>query len=256
MSFSYWVDQGNRGDLIHDPYQWWIGLEVTSRVGPVQLNSYVIYNQGEGFFGRRSGKNQGYNISLAGDMTFDFGTLGLQMQYISGEKGSKLDLENHEGGGSREGESISAWVSYYNNMYQGPEIISRGPIIDIGDGFNSKWGTGNGFFNGDYNGRLLLIARGTFPVPPLPQLELHLVGAFDQAAADNVNGDRNRGFEIDAWLHWNIMPKLWLRFGGAYYFTGDWWENNSDASLDGISPGVPNPDNIWQIGTRLQYDFG
>jgi hypothetical protein len=256
MSFSYWVDQGNRGDLPNDPYQWWVGLEVTSRLGPVQFNSYAIYNQGEGFFGRRSGKNQGYNVSLAGDMTFNFGTLGLQVQYISGEKGSKLDLENHEGGGGREGESISAWVSYYNNMYQGPEIISRGPIIDVGDGFNSKWGTGNGFFNGDYNGRLLLIARSTFPIPPVPQLELHLVGAFDQAAADNVNGDRNRGFEIDAWLHWNIMPKLWLRFGGAYYFTGDWWENNSDASFDGISPGVPNPDNIWQIGTRLQYDFG
>ncbi len=256
LSFSYWIDQGNRGELDSDPFQWWIGLEVTSRVGPVHLNSYFIYNQGEGFFGRRSGKNRGYNVSLAGDMIFDFGTLGLQVQYISGEEGSKFDLENANGGGSRADETISAWVSYYNNMYQGPEIISRGPIIDIGDGFNSKWGTGNGFFNGDYNGRLLLIARGTFPIPPLPQLELHLVGALDRAAADNANGDRHRGFEIDAWLHWNIMPKLWLRFGGAYYFTGNWWENNSDASFDGISPGVPNPDNIWQIGTRLQYDFG
>lgn len=256
LSFSYWIDQGNRGTLDSDPFQWWIGLEVTSRLGPVHLNSYVIYNQGEGFFGRRSGKNEGYNMSLAGDMAFNFGTLGLQLQYISGEKGSKFELERHEGGGGRADETISAWVSYYNNMYQGPEIISRGPIIDIGNGFNSKWGTGNGFFNGDYNGRLLLIARGTFPIPPLPQLELHLVSALDQAAADNVNGDRYRGFEIDAWLHWNIMPKLWLRFGGAYYFTGDWWENNPDASFDGISPGVPNPDDVWQIGTRLQYDFG
>lgn len=256
LSFSYWVDRGNRGDLNHDPFQWWLGLEVASRLGPVYLNSYLIYNQGEGFFGRRSGKNQGYNASVAGDMTFNFGTLGLQVQYISGEKGSKLELERHPGGGSREGETISAWVSYYNNMYQGPEIISRGPIIDVGDGFNSKWGTGNGFLNGDYNGRLLLIARGAFPIPPLPQLELHLVGAFDQAAAGNVNGDRNRGFEIDAWLHWNIMPKLWLRFGGAYYFTGNWWKNNPDASFDGISLGVPNPNNLWQIGTRLQYDFG
>ena len=38
--------------------QWWIGAEVTSRLGPVHLNSYFIYNQGEGFFGRRSGKGE------------------------------------------------------------------------------------------------------------------------------------------------------------------------------------------------------
>ena len=253
MSFSYWADRGQQGDLESDPYQWWVGLEVTSRFGLAQLNGYAIYNQGEGFFGRRSGKNEGYNLSLAADMTFNFGVIGVQAQYISGERGSKSDLET---GGNRSDETMSAFLSYYNNMYQGPEIISRGPIIDVGDGFNSKWGTGNGFLNGDYNGRFLLIARGKFPVPRLPQLEFHLVGAYDQSAAGNINGDRERGYEIDAWLHWNIMPKLWLRFGGAYYFTGDWWDNNPDASFNGRGLGVPNPDNIWQIGTRLQYDFG
>ena len=139
-------------------------------------------------------------------------------------------------------------------MYQGPEIISLGPIIDVGDGFSSKWGTGNGFYNGDYNGRLLLIARTAFPV--LPSLSLHLVGAYDRAAASNVNGDHSRGFEFDLWAQWNILPKLWFRFGGAYYITGDWWKNNPDASFTGRGPGVPNPDNIWQFGTRLQYDFG
>lgn len=250
-TFYYWVDQENRrADFAADPFQYWIGGEVNSRLGPVQLNAYAIYNRGEGFFGRRSGKNQGFNLSIAGDMPLAFAKVGLQFQYISGEEGSKQQLE----GGARDGESISAWVSYFNRMYQGPEIISLGPVIDVGDGFSSKWGTGNGFYNGDYNGRLLLIARSEFPVHS--RVSLHLVGAYDMAAADNSNGERQRGFEVDLWTQINILPKLWLRIGGAYYITGDWWKNNPDASFSGRGPGVNNPDNIWQFGTRLQYDFG
>lgn len=253
-TFYYWLDQEHRGTLGFKPYQFWFGSEVTSRLtsgaGPIQLKGYAIYSQGEGFFGRRQGKNHGVNVSLSGDLYWRLATLGLQIQYISGERGSKQQIE----GGSKDRDNVGAWVSYYNRMYQGPEIISLGPIIDVGDGFSSKWGTGNGFFNGDYNGRLLVIARSAIPV--LSTLQLHVVGAYDRAAARNVNGESTRGVELDLWAQWNIMPKLWFRFGGAYYITGDWWKNNPDASFNGRGPGVTNPDNIWQFGTRLQYDFG
>jgi hypothetical protein len=253
-TFYYWLDQEHQATLGFTPYQYWFGGEVTSRLrssfGPIEIKGYGIYNHGEGYFGRRHGSNSGGNFSLAGDLLLNFGTVGLQIQYITGAKGSKVQLE----GGSKDQKSISSWLSYFNNMYQGPEIISRGPIIDVGDGFNSKWGTGNGFYNGDYNGRLLLIARSAFPV--LSTVSLHVVGAYDRAAASNANGNYNRGVEFDVWAQWNIFPKLWFRFGGAYYITGDWWKNNSDASFDGRRPGVPHPDNLWQFGTRLQYDFG
>ena len=98
-------------------------------------------------------------LSLAGDLALNFGTMGLQVQYITGARGSKEQIE----GGAKDRKTIGAWVSYFNRMYDGPEIISLGPSIDIGDGFSSKWGTGNGFFNGDYNGRLLLIAECESP---------------------------------------------------------------------------------------------
>ena len=76
-----------------------------------------------------------------------------------------------------------------------------------------------------------------------------------------VNGDRFRGIEVNAYLHWDIMPKLWLRSGAAYMFAGKWWENNPDVSLHGF----PDPlglqsegsvDAIFQFMVRLQYDFG
>src|SRR5882724_1131593 len=157
-TFYYWLDHEHQGTLGFTPFQYWFGGEVTSRLvsrlGPIQLKGYGIYNHGEGYFGRRQGKNSGANFSLSGDLSLNFGTVGLQVQYITGEKGSKVQLE----GGTKDQKSISSWLGYFNRMYQGPEIISLGPIIDVGDGFSSKWGTGNGFYNGDYNGRLVLVA--------------------------------------------------------------------------------------------------
>ena len=243
-TFYFWADR-EREDrpLDVDPFQAWLGVEVTSRISRLQLNSYAIYNQGEGFFGRRSGENHGWNFSLGGDWHFSRGTVGLQAQYITVEEGSKAQIE---GDGAKAGDDISAWGSYYNTMYGGPEIISRGPIIDVGDGMSSKWGTGNGFFNGDYNGRLLAIARSALPIGS--RLTLHLVGAYDRAAEANVNGDHERGFEIDFWAQVHILPKLWLRLGGGYYFTGDWWENNPDASFDGLGPGpLPVESTLFTI---------
>jgi hypothetical protein len=90
----------------------------------------------------------------------------------------------------------------------------------------------------------------------LPWLTLHVVGAYDLAAEENANGDRERGIEVDLWAQVNILPKLWLRIGGGYYFTGDWWKNNPDASFNGRRRGAADPNNVWQFGTRLQYDFG
>src|SRR5207302_5825003 len=107
-TFYYWLDQEHKGTLGLTPYQYWLASEVNSRLtsglGPVQVKGYAIYNHGEGYFGRRQGKNSGANVSLSGDLSLSFGTVGLQVQYITGERGSKLQIE----GGSKTNKSIGA----------------------------------------------------------------------------------------------------------------------------------------------------
>jgi hypothetical protein len=43
-------------------------------------------------------------------------------------------------------------------------------------------------------------------------------------------------------------------------FTGDWWKNNSDVQIQGFPDPLglrsSNPDSIFQLMLRLQYNFG
>ena len=88
------------------------------------------------------------------------------------------------------------------------------------------------FFGGGYNGRMLAVLRARFELTPVLFAYAALGG--DQAAQPNENGDRLRGFELASHLHWDLLPKLWLRMGGAYMIVQDWWVNNSDVALQGF----------------------
>jgi hypothetical protein len=91
-------------------------------------------------------------------------------------------------------------------------------------------------------------------------LSVYVAGGLDRAARPNANGDSSRGVELSSYLHWDIFPKLWLRAGGAYMLTMDWWKNNSDVQIQGFPNPLglrsSNPNNIFQLMLRLQYNFG
>ena len=62
-----------------------------------------------------------------------------------------------------------------------------------------------------------------------------------------------------SYLHWDIFPKLWLRVGGGRYAHRDWWKNNSDVRIQGFPDPLglrSDPDGIFQLMLRLQYNFG
>ena len=289
-----WDDNPNDNPVSgDDAYQVYAGFKVTTRVVErARLEISGVYNVGQEYLGQscqahvehrdldcrgmlaaapaergllRTGLDGSANQGFLGNMHVDYPVgkhwLGLTLQYISGEGGSRASLDAG-------GRDIGAFVGLFNSQYSGfgrsryaegggLELITLGSLNDSTAGLNNV--SVSPFFGGGYNGRILAVLRGRFELTPV--LFAYAALGADQAAQPNENGHRLRGFEVTSHLHWDLLPKLWLRIGGAFMVTGDWWENNSDVPLQGF----PYPlglaydgsmDDIFQMVLRLQYDFG
>ena len=275
-----------------DAYQVYAGLKLTTQaLERARLEVSGVYNVGQEFLGQscqvqagsdqdcrellalapaergllRTGLDGSANRGFMGSVHVDYPLgkhwLGLTLQYISGEAGSRASLDD----GSRD---VNAFLGLFNSQYSGfgrsrytegggLELITLGSLNDSTAGLNNV--SVAPFFGGGYNGRMLAVLRGKFELTPVFFAFAAL--GVDRAAQPNEHGERLRGFEVASHLHWDLMPKLWLRLGGAMMFVQDWWENNSDVSLQGF----PQPlgldydgsmEDIFQFVLRLQYDFG
>ncbi len=276
-SVYFWNDDANDNPLTDaDAYQVYAGLKFnTVLFGKAQVELSGVFNTGQDFLGQaqnegpdslvRGGligsRNQGFMANIHVDYPISQHWLGLTLQYISGERGSRSEIDGS-------GNNIDAFVGLFNQQYSGfgrsrftdgggLELITLGHLNGSTAGLNNV--SVSPFFGGGYNGRFLGVLR--FKYRATPVLFLYAAAGVDMAAEENVNGDRFRGAEANAYLHWDILPKLWLRTGAAYMFAGDWWKNNPDVRLHGF----PDPlglqsqgsvDGIFQFMVRLQYDFG
>jgi hypothetical protein len=276
-SVYFWDDNDNDNPLTgRDAYQLYAGLKLnTVLLGKGLLEISGVYNRGQEFLGQahdegpdtivRRGltgsKNQGFMANLHVDYPIGKHWLGITLQYISGEEGSREALDGS-------GSDVDAFLGLFNSQYSGfgqfrytggggLELITLGQMNDSTAGLNNV--SVSPFFGGGYNGRILAVLRSKFYLSPV--VFLYAAAGWDQAARRNANGDTFRGIEVSTYVHWDIFPKLWLRAGGAFMFTGDWWENNTDIPLQGF----PDPlglqtegsvESIFQFLVRLQYNFG
>ncbi|GIX47897.1 MAG: hypothetical protein KatS3mg131_2108 [Candidatus Tectimicrobiota bacterium] len=276
-SFYFWNDNANDNPASgRDAYQLYAGLKLSTTIlGKGLLEVAGVYNRGQEFLGqtRRQGpdglvrggltgsRNQGFLAQLHFDYPLGRHWLGLTLQYLSGEAGSRAQLDGS-------GKDIDAFLSLFNSQYSGfglsrfsegggLELLTFGQLNDSTAGLNNV--SVSPFFGGGYNGRILAVLRSKFRLTPV----VFLFGAvgLDWAAQQNINGETFRGAELATYLHWDLFPKLWLRLGGAFLLTGPWWDNNPDLALQGF----PDPlglesegkmGNILQLILRLQYDFG
>ncbi len=277
-SVYVWNDNDNDNpDNGRDAYQLYAGLKLTTVIfGKGRLEVSGVYNRGQEFLGQtsqpipgrsdartglRGSDNQGFMTNLHVDYPLGRHWFGLTLQYLSGENGSRADLDGS-------GQDVDAFLGLFNSQYSGfglfrytdgggLELITLGQMNDSTAGLNNV--SVSPFFGGGYNGRILAVLRSKFYVTPV--VSIYAAAGFDQAARRNANGDAFRGIEVASYVHWDIFPKLWLRAGGAFLFTGAWWENNTDIPRQGFPDplGLQSGDsvqNIFQFMLRLQYNFG
>jgi hypothetical protein len=275
-SVYFWNDNANDNrNTGRDAYQLYTGLKFNTVVlGKALVEVSGVYNRGQEFLGQarntgpgtlvRTGltgsDNRGFMANLHVDYPLGKHWLGLTLQYIAGEEGSRAALDGS-------GRDVEAFLGLFNSQYTGfglfrytegggLELTTLGQLNDSTAGLNNI--SVSPFFGGGYNGRILGVLRSKFQASPV--VFIYLAAGLDQAARPNANGDRFRGVEFSSYMHWDIVPKLWLRAGGAYMLPGKWWDNNPDVALQGF----PNPlgltsgaaDNIFQLVVRLQYNFG
>jgi hypothetical protein len=278
-SMYFWDDNDNDNPLTdRDAYQVYVGLKLnTVLFGKGLLEIFGVYNWGQEFLGQarnvdpvdatnvRRGltgsDNQGFMATVNFDYPLGKHWLGITLQYISGEEGSRAALDGS-------GQDVDAFLGLFNSQYSGfglfrytdgggLELITLGQMNDSTSGLNNV--SVSPFFGGGYNGRMLAVVRAKFRASPV--LFVYLAAGLDQAAQKNANGDSFRGAEFASYLHWDIVPKLWLRVGGAFMFTGDWWRDNPDIPLQGFPDPLGlqsegSPESIFQFMMRLQYNFG
>jgi hypothetical protein len=276
-SVYFWDDNDNDNPLTgRDAHQFYGGLKFnTVLFGKGLLEISGVYNRGQEFLGQarnvgfdgtvRRGLTGSENQGVMANVHFDYPLgkhwLGITLQYISGASGSRTALDGS-------GQDIDAFLGLFNSQYSGfglfrytegggLELTTLGQLNDSTAGLNNV--SVSPFFGGSYNGRLLGVLRARFRVTPV--VFIHAAAGLDQAARKNANGDTFRGAEVASYVHWDIFPKLWLRAGGAFMLTGDWWKNNPDVSLQGFPDpvglrSIGSVDNIFQFMMRLQYNFG
>ena len=275
-SVYVWDDNDNDNPRTgQSAYQLYAGLKLhTVLFAKGLLEISGVYNTGQEYLGQntRSGpngltrrglagsSNHGFMVNVHVDYPLGKHWVGATFQYISGERGSRLALDGS-------GKDVHAFLSLFNSQYSGfggsrytegggLELITLGPLNDSTAGLNNV--SVSPYFGGGYNGRLLAVARAKLYATPV--LFVHVAAGLDRAARPNANGHSNRGVELSTYLHWDIFPKLWLRAGGAYMLTMDWWKNNADVQLQGFPDPLglrsSDPSNIFQLMLRLQYNFG
>jgi len=275
-SVYFWDDNDN--DNPHtgrSAYQLYAGMKFNTGLFEKGLLEIAgVYNMGQEFLGQtarvgpggieRHGLAGSTNHGFMAHVHFDYPLgkhwVGATLQYISGERGSRVALDGS-------GKDMHAFLSLFNSQYSGfggsrytegggLEIITLGQMNDSTAGLNNV--SVSPYFGGGYNGRILAVARAKFYATPV--LSVYVAGGLDRAARPNANGDSYRGAELSSYLHWDIFPKLWLRVGGAYMATMSWWKDNSDTQIQGFPNPLGlrshDPNNIFQLMLRLQYNFG
>lgn len=237
-SLYYLDDRGGYSYPTAVPYDssWdvWFGVRASKKVRALPLRGWVILNAGRRDETAGSDfRHTGWAAKLeAFDIALGSGKLSAQALYSSGDDDP---TDDHSGEfrtiaqSARDNFGAQGYWSYL--MISSPHGPSD--VKDLGVGLQNR-------------GLGLLTVQVKYDFPVAGPLSASAAAGWLRSAEDNPgSGARDMGVEIGQAFHLDLGRGLALDFGGAYFFTGDFYR----------AAGGGSPDDLWETFLRAQLEL-
>jgi hypothetical protein len=250
---------------------YWLGLYTDGRLGPVNLNFDVVYDNG---WVKKKDYDQKVNYAgwasrLKIDYPWEAFNFGFVAAYGSGADTNKTSPAGlpgqavaNPGGAPAQSSKVGSYVVPVNSetgSFNEGEVLTASYINTGFTGFNYS-GSGAAMCRGSMGGIWLAKLYAAYKVAP--EFKMTLQGLYYGDTTKNGNtfgtareGDgvtlKNNsdiGFELDLINEWQIYKNLNFRFGGGVLWAGkalSFWNG-----VDNEKPNLP-----WIIVTNLTYSF-
>lgn len=235
-SLYYLKDRGEYSYPTATPYDssWdvWFGARASKKVGTVPLRGWVIFNKGKrDETGGPDFDHSGWaaKVEVPG-IALGAGKLSAQALYSSGDDDpTDDDSDEFRTIAQSERDNFGAQGYWSYLMLSSPHGPSD--VKDLGVGLQNR---GLGLWT--------VQVRYAFPIGE--RIGGTLAAGWLRSAKNPPGGEREMGVEIGHTFHVDLGGGMALDFGGAYFFTGDFYRG----------PGGGSPDNLWEAFLRMQLD--
>ncbi|MFQ6091486.1 MAG: hypothetical protein ACE5OR_02205 [bacterium] len=204
----------------------WAGVSCVKECGGFDLNGFVLYNKGKTDFdsvGVEDVDNSGFAVNFEGSKDFGSTALSLQATYSTGEKESSTSTSRGD-----------------FHVILGPNYAG---YLEIFTALNEDVAGLNVDLNNSGLGLLSLQARARFE--PRERIWTTFAAGYLRSTAENAYGKKDMGIELDAVVGYEFTGGLTAELGAAYGLVGDFYNTTAN----------PDPDDMFEIYTRLQYSF-
>jgi hypothetical protein len=210
----------------------WAGAAFTKGFGDYGLNGFVLYNSGSTEYCETEDAfvdtpddidNSGFAIHLEGTRSVESYDAGILALYSTGEEDATATDRGdfHVILGPN-------YANYLEIFFPGAEDVA-GVNVDLN--------------NGDLG---LLSVQGRVRFKPTERVWLSVSGGILQSAAENANGEKQMGTEVDGVIGYRFIGGLTTELGVAYALAGDFYMDET---------GNPDPDDMFEVYARLQFGF-
>jgi len=238
---------------------WLPGVNFEAGLGGVSMGGFLIYETGQ-FTSKTSGVASADISSFASELHAAVQISGFNVKlsgmYVTGDSSNSNSGIGVRGGGFYTPGSFSlagAWMGQTGMkiLFQDMDGTSQDAylVYDVSNIYEQK-----------PLGILALMLTANSQISSKTSLELG-AGILSSAEERIVNGENSMATEINAGLHYNMLPGLTFGAVAAYASVGDFYKVSSaqasayNATAPGQDVSAYNPDDMWKITFRTQFSF-